>query len=232
MITTPRRGRIGSGTAGGIERRGPRGVAMISVLVADHHPLVREHLAEAISADRRLKLAGQTGDGKEALLIVERERPDAVVLDAQVPSLEAAAVLKRVREQELPVRVVLLSGQPDQVQVRKALGYHPDALLLRDTNAGRVCDELVAIEIDGVLSPGRLNLEHARLLARHRVELDGREWEVLKLSAQGLTRAQIGERLRFGQSTVRDIRRDICTKLSAPSIQVAIVIALRSGLLE
>lgn len=205
---------------------------MISVLVADHHPLVREHLAEAIEADRRLKLAGQAADGMEALLMAEKKRPDAVVLDAQVPSLEAAVVLQRLREQGSAARVVLLSGQPDLVQVRKALQYQPDSLLFMDTNASRICDELVAIEIDGVLSPGRLNLEHARLLARHRVELDWREWEVLKLSAAGLTRAQIGEHLRFGQSTVRDIRRDICTKLSAPSIQVAIVIALRAGLLE
>lgn len=205
---------------------------MISVLVAHHHPLVREHLAEAIAADRRLSLAGQAGDGMEALLMVEKERPDALILDAEVPVLEAAAVLKRLREQGSRVRVVLLSGQPDLVQVRRTLGYHPDSLIFRDTSAGRVCDELVAIEIDGVLSPGRLNLEHARLLARHRVELDWREWEVLKLSAEGLTRVQIGERLRFGQSTVRDIRRDICTKFSAPSIQVAIVIALRAGLLD
>ena len=70
------------------------------------------------------------------------------------------------------------------------------------------------------------------MLARNRVELSGREWEVLKLSAEGLTRAEIGVRLRFGPSTVRDTRRDICTKLGAPSMQVAIVVAMRIGLLE
>jgi DNA-binding CsgD family transcriptional regulator len=55
---------------------------------------------------------------------------------------------------------------------------------------------------------------------------------VLRLSAGGLTRAEIGDQLRFGSSTVRDIRRDICTKLGASSMQVAIVIAMRVGLLE
>ena len=116
--------------------------------------------------------------------------------------------------------------------MRNALRYRPDSLLLMDANAGRICEELVAIEIDGVLSPGRLNLERAQLLANSRVELSGREWEVLKLSAEGLTRAEIGKRLRFGSSTVRDIRRDICMKLGAPSMQVAIVVAMRTGLLE
>ena len=101
-----------------------------------------------------------------------------------------------------------------------------------DASVDGICEELVAIDGGGELSPGRLNLERAQLLARNRVELTGREWEVLKLSAEGLTRAEIGERLRFGPSTVRDIRRDICTKLGAPSMQVAIVVAMRAGLLE
>ena len=99
-------------------------------------------------------------------------------------------------------------------------------------SADVICRELVAINSDGELSPGRLNLERAQLLARNRVELSGRECEILKLSAEGLTRAEIGERLRFGPSTVRDVRRDICTKLGAPSMQVAIVVAMRNGLLE
>lgn len=164
--------------------------------------------------------------------MAEQRRPDSVVIDAAIPVLDGAAVLKRLREQDLPIRVVLLQGHSDIGQLRSALHYHPDSLLPMDTTARCVCDELVAIEVDGVLSLGRLNLERAQMLAHNRVKLSGREQQVLELSAEGLTRVQIGERLRYGQSTVRDIRRDICTKLSAPSIQVAIVVALRAGLLE
>lgn len=205
---------------------------MISVLVADDHPLVREYLAEAIRADERLELAGEAGDGTEALLMVEEQCPDSLVLDVAMPVLDGAAVLERLRGRRLSIRVLLLSGHADVVQMRNALRYRPDSLLLMDTNAAAICEELVMIETDGVLSPGRLNLERAQLLARNRVELSRREWEVLKLSAEGLTRAEIGRRLRFGSSTVRDIRRDICTKLGAPSMQVAIVVAMRTGLLE
>lgn len=204
---------------------------MISVLVADDHPLVREHLVDAVNADERLELAGEAGDGTEALLKIEEQCPDSLVLDVAMPVLDGATVLKRLRERRLSIRVLLLSGHADVVQMRNALRQQPDSLLLMDTNAAAICEELVAIETDGVLSSGRLNLERAQLLARNRVELSGREWEVLKLSAEGLTRAEIGQRLRFGSSTVRDIRRDICTKLGAPSMQVAIVVAMRTGLL-
>ena len=205
---------------------------MTSVLVADDHPLVREHLAEAIYADERLELAGQAADGTEAVRTLEQRCPDAVVLDVALPVLDGAAVLKRVRERRLPVRVLLLPGHADVVQMRRALRYQPDSLLLMDASVNGICEELVSIGAGGALSPGRLNLERAQLLAGNQVELSGREWEVLKLSAQGLTRAEIGDRLGFGPSTVRDVRRDICTKLGAPSMQVAIVIAMRNGLLE
>lgn len=205
---------------------------MTSVLIADDHPLVREHLAEAIRGDERLELVGEAGDGTEAVLTAEERCPDTLVLDVAMPVLDGAAVLKRLRECRLPIRVLLLPRHAKVAQMRNALRYHPDSLLLDDASADGICDELVAIDSGGELSPGRLNLERAQLLARNRVELSGREHEVLMLSAEGLTRPEIGERLRFGPSTVRDIRRDICTKLDAPSIQVAVVTAMRTGLLE
>jgi DNA-binding NarL/FixJ family response regulator len=203
-----------------------------SVLVADDHPVVREHVAEAICADQRLELVGEARDGTEALEKVDAENPDTVVLDLAMPVLDGAAVLKRLRERRVPIRVLLLPGHASVVQMRNALRYRPDSLLLMDANVDGICEELVAIDSGGGLSPGRLNLERAQLLARNRVELSGREWEVLKLSAAGLTRAEIGRQLRFGPSTVRDIRRDICTKLEAPTMQVAVVMAMRAGLLE
>ncbi|HWC09211.1 MAG: two-component system, NarL family, nitrate/nitrite response regulator NarL [Solirubrobacterales bacterium] len=205
---------------------------MISAFVADDHPLVREHVAEAISSDSRLELVGEAGDGTEALRKVEEQRPDTIVLDVGLPVLDGAAVLRSLRERHLPTRVLLLAGHASVVQMRNVLRYRPDSLLLMDANVSGICEELVAIDTGGDLSPGRLHLERAQLLARNRVELSGREWDVLRLSAEGLTRARIGERLRFGPSTVRDVRRDICTKLDAPTMQVAIVKAMRTGLLE
>lgn len=219
------------GAVGNAERSALREVP-ISVLVVDDHPIVREHVAGAIRADERLEFAGEAGDGEQALHKVEKQRPNTVVLDIALPVLDGVGVLKRIRQHRLPIRVVLLSGHANVRQMRDALRYGPDSLLLMDVSAERICDELVAIERNGALSPGRINLERAQILAGNRVELTEREWQVLKLSAEGLTRVQIGERLRFAASTVRDIRHDICTKLGTPSIQVAIVVALRVGLLE
>jgi DNA-binding NarL/FixJ family response regulator len=208
------------------------GETPITVLVADDHPIVREHVSAAISADERLTLIDDAGDGAETLRKVEEHRPDTVVLDVAMPVLDGAAVLKRLRDRSVPIRVLLLPGHASVVQMRNALRYRPDSLLLMDASGEEICEELVAIKRGAAFSPGRLNLERAQLLSRNGFELSGREWDVLKLSAEGLTRAEIGKRLHCAPSTVRDVRRDICTKLGAPSIQVAIVVAIRIGLLE
>jgi len=205
--------------------------ASISVLVADDHPIVREHVAGAISADERLTLVGEAHDGEEALRSVERHLPNVMVLDVAMPKLDGAGVLKQLRERQLPIRVLLLPGHANVVQMRSALRYEPDSLLLMNESVGRICEEIVAIARGVDFSPGRINLERAQILAHNGVHLTSRESDVLKLSAEGLTRADIAKELDFAPSTVRDIRRDICAKTGAASIQVAIVIAMRMGLL-
>jgi DNA-binding NarL/FixJ family response regulator len=203
----------------------------ISVVIADDHPIVREHLGAAICADERLELLGEACDGREALRKVAAHGPRTVVLDVAMPVLDGAAVLKQLRERRMPIRVLLLPGHASAVQMRGALRHSPDSLLPMDASAEGICEELVAIERGVALSPGRVNLERAQMLVRNRAEMSGREWSVLQLSAEGLTRAEISKQLHFSPSTVRDVRRDICTKLGAPSMQVAIVVAMRIGLL-
>lgn len=211
--------------------RGSANEASISVLVADDHPIVREHVARAISADERLALVGEARDGEEALRGIEQHQPNVVVLDVAMPKLDGAGVLKRLRERRLPTRVLLLPGHANVVQMRNALRYEPDSLLLMDEGVGRICEEVVAIVRGKDFSPGRINLERAQILAHSGLHLTSRESDVLKLSAEGLTRAEIAKELDFAPSTVRDIRRDICAKTGAASTQVAIVIAMRMGLL-
>lgn len=222
--------RDGQGERSGGQRGTDGG--LVSVLVAYGQPIVREYVAAAIAVHERLSLVDEVGDGAAALERLNEQSPNAMVLDVAMPVLDGAGVLRRLRERRMATRVLLLPGHASAVQMRDALAYRPDSLLTMDVGATEVCEELLALEHGRELSAGQLNVERARLLSRNSVELSTRERDVLQLSAEGLTRAEMGERLCFGPSTVRDIRRDICTKLGAPSMQVAIVVAIRSGLLE
>lgn len=206
--------------------------APISVLVADDHLVVRQHVAGVIGADARLELIGEAGDGKEALRKVDEYHPDAVVLKLAMPVLDGSAVLRELREHYSPVSVLLLDGHAEPSLMREALRHQPDSLLsLADADARRICEELVAMHGATKLTLGRFNLERAQD-ALNRFDLSERQLQVLRLTAKGLSRAEIGEQLGFGASTVRDIRHDVFTKLGASSIETAIAKALRAGLLD
>lgn len=219
---------------GSSKAQGPRvaGDAPISVLVADDHPIMREHVAGAVRADQRLTLIDEACDGSETVQKAIEHRPDTVVLDIAMPVLDGADVLRKLRELGLSIRVLLLPGHASIAQMRDALRQRPDSLLFMNEDVEAICEELVAIGGDAAVSPGRINLERAQMLAGEEVELTARERDVLRLSAEGLTRAETGRQMNLALSTVRDVRRDIRTKLGAQSMQVAVVVALRTGLLE
>lgn len=204
----------------------------INVLVADDHPIVREHIAGAIGADARLGLVGESCDGIEALRMLKELRPDVAVLDLAMPRLDGAGVLKELRRLHLPVRVLMLPGHAVDLQIYEARHHEPDSLLSMDVSAERICDEIVAVRRSADLGSGRVIPQRAQRIADNSFDLSEREWKVLRLSHGGRTRQQIGSELNFTTSTVRDIRHDICTKLGAPSIQIAIILALKIGMLE
>ena len=214
---------------------------MISVLVADHHPVVREHLAGAIAADARLELVGEAGDGTQAVLMAEERRPRSVVLDAaQVPGARRRrSVLKRLRElRSGGAGGAAVGPRRSMVQVRKALQSRP-RLAVAD---GRRTPEVgcamswSTIEIDGVLSPrAGSTLERARLLARTPGGVGaGREREVLKLSAGGAdpgarSASACGSgRARYGTSGREHLHEAERSRRSRWRSSIA----LRAGLLE
>jgi DNA-binding NarL/FixJ family response regulator len=198
--------------------------APINVLIADDHPIVREHVGAAIS--------GEAGDGLEALRMLDELRPDAAVLDLAMPRLDGAAVLRELRRRRLPIRVLMLTGHAVDLQIYEARHHEPDSLLAMDVSAEKICEEIVTMHqvTDGLRR--RFGSGRAQRIADRTFDLSEREWKVLTLSHEGHTRRQIGKELNFTTSTVRDIRHDICTKLGAPSIQAAIILALKIGMLE
>jgi DNA-binding NarL/FixJ family response regulator len=206
--------------------------APINVVVADDHPIVREHVGGAIDADPRLALAGEAADGIEVLQMFEKLRPDAAVLDLAMPRLDGVGVLREMREREWPIRVVLLPGHAVDLKIYEARHHEPDSLLSMDVSAERICDEIVAMHRSTASGLERFTAERIKYIADRTFSLSEREWRVLRMSHEGCSRKQIGSELNFTTSTVRDIRHDKCTKLGAPSFNMAIILALQIGLLE
>lgn len=177
---------------------------MISLLVADDHPLVRSGLVNLIASTEDIVVVGEAGNGAEAVEVARAARPDVVLMDLSMPVLDGVDATRQVVGELPDAKVVVLTSFADRRRVSDAVragavGYllkdcTPEELLaaVRAAAAGHVpLDPRVA----GALLPGRAD-EPGQ-------PLSDREQQVLQLAAEGLANKQIGRRLGISDSTVK-----------------------------
>jgi len=190
------------------------------VLVVDDDDGFRAFVADAL---RQAAFAvHEAGSGEAALAAARQVRPDLVVLDVRLPGLSGYEVLHELREElgeELPI--VFVSGERAEPLDRAA------GILLGG-------DDYLAkpLAIDELLARARHLITRRRAATRERLGLTGRERQILALLADGLSPAQVADRLVISQSTVGTHVEHIYTKLGANSRAHAVGVAYRRGLLE
>jgi two-component system response regulator NreC len=211
----------------------------LSVLLVDDHEVVRQGLRGTMEADSAFTIIGEAADGLEAIRMVERLRPDLVVLDLMMPGLNGFDALRVIRQRSPRTRVVVLSMYATDAFVSEALqcgasGYVP--------KGGRVSDLVVALRAAAegrrYLSPPLSEQALEGYLAQ--VEAGGqdahelltpREREVLQLAAEGKTCPEIGARLSISERTVERHRANLMQKLGLRTQTELVLYAIRRGIL-
>ena len=94
---------------------------MISIVLADDHPLTRAGLEALINEEEGLRLLGSASDGKEALKMIESYAPDVALLDIRMPEMDGISVARKVREEKLPTKVIMLTAYNAQPYIVAAL---------------------------------------------------------------------------------------------------------------
>ncbi len=201
-------------------------VSPLRAFVADDHPLYRGAVLGAIDACDEVELAGSAEDGQEALAEILRLRPDVAVLDVQMPGLSGSGVVEALVGQDVPTRVLLVSGLATGEMAQRAIAAGADGFIDKQATAEELCAALLAVARgERVLSP--------RLAApRPRGSLSAREYEVLRLVAEGLSAPQIAERLVLSSHTVKTHMRNLYEKLGVTDRAEAVAVAMRRGLLD
>jgi DNA-binding NarL/FixJ family response regulator len=204
----------------------------IKVLLADDHALFREGIAEIFSAEDDILVIGEAENGSEAIALAEREKPDMVLLDVEMPVRGAEEAMGRILRVSPSSKVLVLSMHDEPRLVRKLLALGAHAYIVK--NATR--EELLAavravhrLEDRIVLSVSRDTSD--RLEGTKKDILSARELEVLLLAARAMSNSQIASRLHISEGTVKRHLSNIYAKLSVPSRSDAIKKALTSGLI-
>ncbi|HEU4526805.1 MAG TPA: response regulator transcription factor [Actinomycetota bacterium] len=215
--------------------------APIRVLVADDQALMRTGFRMILDAQDDIEVVGEAIDGADAIRQFERLRPDVVVMDVRMPTMDGIEATRRLSAAEPPARVLILTTFDLDEYVYEALRAGASGFLLKD----RPSEELVAaVRViaagEALLAPSvtrRLIEEFARRPAARAApsgldELTEREREVLVLMAQGLSNAEIAGSLFVAETTVKTHVGRVLQKLRLRDRAQAVVLAYESGLVR
>ncbi|MHB2029467.1 MAG: LuxR C-terminal-related transcriptional regulator [Acidimicrobiales bacterium] len=207
-----------------------------TVAIVDDHVMVGEMLAHTISSQSDLQLAGIAPNVGDALVLVERERPDVVLMDFRLPDGSGIDAVTLILERHPETKIVMLSGSGGNDLLAHAIEAGCVGLLGKDRPIGDVLaairsaarGELVirSDEFSSLLSEMRRSPDQKTQL------LTARELEVLQLLAQGRSTEKIADELFISINTVRNHVANILNKLNVHSKLEAVAIAAREGLID
>ncbi|TQE40474.1 response regulator [Streptomyces ipomoeae] len=215
----------------------------IRVLIADDQQMVRQGFSVLLNTQPDIDVVGQAVHGLDAIDKVTELAPDVVLMDIRMPELGGIEATRRITAEHPHIRVLVLTTFDLDEYVYEALRAGASGFLLKDASADQLAEAVRVVAAgDALLAPGitrRLIAEFSRLgtapraLLKDRVgDLTERETEVLALIAQGLSNAEIAERLVVAEQTVKTHVGRILVKLGLRDRTQAAVFAYESGLVR
>jgi DNA-binding NarL/FixJ family response regulator len=203
---------------------------VIRVLAVDDHPLLREGIAALISTEEDMELIGEASNGREALDLFRKCNPDVTLMDLQMPEMNGIDAIGAIRSEFPDARIIVLTTQPGDVQVFRALKAGARAYLSKVMLRRELLDTIRAVHA----GQKRLSGEAAAEIAEHAADdaLTPREIDVLRLVAVGNANKEIGALLSLTEVTVKSHVKNILAKLGANDRTHAVTIALKRGMIE
>jgi two-component system, NarL family, nitrate/nitrite response regulator NarL len=211
------------------------------ILLVDDHELFRQGLAGLIDGQPDLQVAGQAGDGLEALALACAERPDLIVMDIKMPICDGLEATRLIRAEWPAARIVMLTVHDDEEKLFEAIKAGASGYILKNVKSTAfLAGVRNALAGEAVLPPKlavRLLDEFARLARQPAPapaavddgDLTPREQEVLALIAEGATDREIAAQLFLSVHTVKSHVCNILTKLHVVNRRQAAKWALRRG---
>ncbi len=181
----------------------------IRVALADDHPVVIEGLEQLFRLEPDITVVGCASNGVEALDVVRKSRPDVLVLDLRMPKLDGVAVVRELQQEELPTRIVVLTGI-DGDQIQEAIELGVSGVVLKDMAAELLVRAVRQVHAGGTwIERNAATKTVNRLLQRDvatreiTAKLTPREIEVARMIAKGLPNKAVADRLRISEGTAK-----------------------------
>lgn len=208
---------------------------VIRVVLADDHAVVRKGIRDFLEEDGDIQVIAEASDGAKVKELITLHKPDVAVLDVRMPHATGIDVTRWIREQKLPLRVVILTAYDDDPFVLAALRAGANGFVLKNAEAEEIADAVRSVHAGkSVIAPevaGRV-IAGMSEQAEPSEHLTEREREVLQCAAAGLTNREIGLRLSISDRTVQGHLASIYAKLQVSSRTEAVTRALQLALIR
>ena len=209
----------------------------IRILIADDHAIVRDGLRALIETEPGMEVVGEAADGAEAVVQARALGPDVTLLDLVMPRQDGIAAIREIKGENPKARILVLTSFAEDDKVFPAIKAGALGYLLKDSTPQQLLEAIRDVHRgESFLHPaiarkliGELHRPPADLPPTPE-PLTGREMEVLRLVAQGLSNPEIAEALSIGERTVRTHVSNILGKLHLASRTQAALYAIREGL--
>ena len=209
-------------------------VTAVRVVLVDDDPLVRAGLRMILGGAPDIDVVAEAADGQDAVDVVLREAPDVVLMDIRMPRMDGLAATRRLLDRGTSARIIVLTTFDTDDMVVTALSYGAAGFLLKDTSPADLVDAVRRVAAgQPILSPSvtaqliatvtRPRDEGVQRSARARLaRLTEREREVAEAVSEGLTNAEIADRLHLGVATVKTHVGALFSKLDVTNrVQIA-----------
>jgi DNA-binding NarL/FixJ family response regulator len=211
-------------------------MSAIKVLIVDDHNLVREGLKAVFDQGDEVEVVGEAGSGDEALELVDKVKPDVVLMDISMPGMNGIQATKLIREKHPDAKIVMLTMLDQEGYVYEAVKAGATGYMLKNTSSDDLVHAIQTVfEGKALLHPDATAqlLKEFVSLADNKAKdygLSSREMEVLQLLSQGNTNKEIAKALWISEQTVKTHVAHIFDKLGTSDRTETVATALRNGL--
>jgi two-component system response regulator DesR len=198
---------------------------MIRILLAEDQAMVRGALSALLKLESDLDVIGSAADGEAAWQFIQRDLPDILVTDIEMPRLTGLELAQRIRDRGLECKVVIVTTFARPGFLRRALDAGVSGYLLKDAPADQLADALRKVHRGGRAIDPQLALE----AWSEADPLNDRERQVLRLAGEGASAGDIAEQLHLSQGTVRNYLSEAIGKLGVGNRIEAYRLARQKG---